>query len=422
MNFLRFIKLSKSKSIIRAYTAGVIGIYTEPLFLALYLLGKIIKCKIVKIKFVLFFVVLAIHGYVMSLFTGYSLDKMAQQLLLIFVVLFGYIQLFHSSKKSIEFWFSVYLNFVYILSVIGLFQFFVYIMTDINIFPYTMELRPTLSSYRLRAIFIEAGHMAYFFIPGTSYIIISTKFYLNNKSRSSIILLASILTFSSSMYISIIIAVVYRFYDHIKKFKFFFYVIALLFVWELVKFNYNAIEYNEETGVRNAFSKIAQYLDAIHYLLSDESSPATFESFNRSTYASLSNLWIALNAPYRVFGTGLGTHQQNYEALYQSDFIAYGLNKEGAYSLFSRILSEFGYIGISLFFLFVFKMYNKYNILSTCYLIFIICAMIKGGHYTMHCTMLFFYLFYQCSNKQIDESKINVCFKRNGMNFIERFS
>jgi len=95
-------------------------------------------------------------------------------------------------------------------------------------------------------------------------------------------------------------------------------------------------------------------------------------------------------------GTGIGTHQQNYETSYKSNYINYGLNEEDAYSLFARLLSEFGYIGLCLYILFVAKFFNKSNIFSFCFLNFIICYFIKGGHYTLYCAALFHVLYYKC--------------------------
>jgi hypothetical protein len=205
---------------------------------------------------------------------------------------------------------------------------------------------------------------------------------------------------------------IYRFYNRIKKFKLLFYIIGCIFLYNIIVVDYSQSEYQEGTGIRNASQKIVQTAEAFSILMASDSSPAYFESFNLSTYASLSNFWVALNAPYRILGTGLGTHEQNYEAKYYSDYTNYGYNKKDGYSLFVRLLSEFGYLGVSLYILFVFRCFNKKNILSICFLIYIISALIKGGHYTLNCIVLFQLLYYQCSKSIINEQLIINCFEK----------
>lgn len=84
----------------------------------------------------------------------------------------------------------------------------------------------------------------------------------------------------------------------------------------------------------------------------DNFSPNDFEMLNLSSYSILSNLWVASQAPMRMTGTGLGSHELNYERVYQSDDPKYGSNKTDAYSLLIRIYSEFGYLGLFLFLFF----------------------------------------------------------------------
>ena len=45
--------------------------------------------------------------------------------------------------------------------------------------------------------------------------------------------------------------------------------------------------------------------------------PDVFETLNMSSYATMVNVWVALNAPNRIMGTGLGTHELNYYREYK---------------------------------------------------------------------------------------------------------
>lgn len=409
MNLIKYYRKKDYRTVVGALTASVVGVYTEPIYLFLYLLYISFNRKLILQHFLVFFILL-FHGLLMNQLTGYHPGKMFQQIILLSVVLYGYVNLYYYSKIGIERWFAIYVNLVYLLSILGLVQFVFKFMTGINIFPYTLELRITQNTLRVHSIMLEAGHLALFFIPAVCYIMISRFFLRNNKKQSLIILLAAVLTFSSSMYIGIIMALFFRFYDRLKKLKIFFYISICVFAVVVSNIRFNDSEYEEGSGLRPAYQKILQTAEAFSNIMDSSTSPELFEHFNASTYATMTNGWIALNAPYRLVGTGIGTHQQNYELMYSSSYYLYGLNKEDGYSLFVRMLSEFGYVGIFLYFCFVIKYYNGRNILSLCLLVFIISALLKGGHYTLHCTALFHFLYYKCSNRLIDEPTIDNCF------------
>ena len=123
------------------------------------------------------------------------------------------------------------------------------------------------------------------------------------------------------------------------------------------------------------------------------------EKLNISSYALLSNLYVATISPSRFLGTGLGTHEQNYNLSYRSSFYEYGLNKKDAYSILIRIFSEFGYIGIILLFLFLIKYFNMKNPINIACLFTIIQYMIRGGHYTLYGTVFIFFLYFYSSKK-----------------------
>ena len=102
----------------------------------------------------------------------------------------------------------------------------------------------------------------------------------------------------------------------------------------------------------------------------------------------------------------VGTHAQNYERMYKSDFGGYGLNKDDAYSMFARLYSEFGVLGLCLYAFFLIRYYNKDNIISLCLIVFFISYLIKGGHYMLYGTAFFHIVYYF-----ISPYKIN-CFKK----------
>ena len=160
-------------------------------------------------------------------------------------------------------------------------------------------------------------------------------------------------------------------------------------------------EYFVNPQLRAIQEKITQTLSMVEY-----AEPEDFEHLNTSSYVILTNYWIAFNAPCRILGTGLGTHAQNYERMYKSDFGGYGLNKDDAYSMFARLYSEFGVLGLCLYAFFLIRYYNKDNIISLCLIVFFISYLIKGGHYMLYGTAFFHIVYYF-----ISPYKIN-CFKK----------
>ena len=126
--------------------------------------------------------------------------------------------------------------------------------------------------------------------------------------------------------------------------------------------------------------------------------PGMFEVLNLSSYATLSNLWVSFNAPNRIIGTGIGTHSESYSRIYKSDFSHYGLNQHDAYSILIRVFSEFGFIGISILFLFLYRLFNRLNIINISILPYLLAHLIRGGHYTIN-GMFFFCMLYYLTSK-----------------------
>jgi len=403
MSFLRNFK--NNKLLTWDYLAEVTGVHVMPVFMGFFFFFLLfIKKRIYAPKFLWFFVILLCHGIIMSRFTGYNLDKCFQQVILLFLVLYGSIQIYNYSKRSALQWFVIYFNMALLLSILGIFQFVISIVFHYNIFPYTLDLYPITPAERLHSIFIEPGSIAAFLTPAFSVVILCSNFFNKKKWKSIIILLATILTFSTTAYFMLVIVFIIRFYNFFKKISILFFIflgIAITYV--------SSYKYNSDTSSDNTAKEISDMLmkfSDTYNAFSSELTPYDFEMLNLSSYATMTNYWVANHAPYRIIGTGIGTHQQNYEALYKSNFEMYGLNKEEGYSLFNRLFSEFGFLGLFIYFLFLYKMFNKNNIVSISLLLFIIGYLIRGGHYSLYCTALFHVLYYMNKKENISSQQL----------------
>lgn len=133
---------------------------------------------------------------------------------------------------------------------------------------------------------------------------------------------------------------------------------------------------------------------------------------NLSTFAILSNLYITSKSfeENPILGSGLGSHELSHDKYIEeidgiSEFGNYiNLNSKDANSLFLRVLSDMGLLGIVLVFSFIRKFYTKcqidenLNFISKSILIYFFCKLFRLGHYFSP-EMFFFVFGYYFSNK-----------------------
>ena len=395
-----FFKISKSSFVWFVLIGIVIGRYTEPAFLIIVTLFITIRFRKVYISsdkltlFALFF----FYSLSMVLWNGYDTAKFFQQFLLLFTVVFCYYQIFRYCRTPISEWFYKYVSLVYVLSIIGIIQFIIMYIVQIDIFPYTLDGVATQDSGRLHAVLMEPGSFTAFSIPAAAYVFLSPGFIKNKRMKSMIILIAFILTLTTSMVVAVVLILFLRFYNCLKYLR---YGLAVCFICGI----FWCINNREVLSSSNYFvnpqlnaiqEKIVQTLTVV-----ENTEPEDFEHLTTSSYVILTNYWVAFNAPCRFLGTGLGTHAQNYERMYKSNFNGYGLNKDDAYSMFARLYSEFGILGLCLYPFFLIRFYNKDNIISLCLLVFFISYLIKGGNYTIYGTTFFHIVYYFISPPKI---------------------
>ena len=367
----------------------VLGRYVEVLFLALFL-AYVYRAKGWKANngIFIFFLLLGIHAVISNFMNGYSNQKSMQQLLLLFICIWGYFQFFSFYVHSVlEIW-DKYMKLVYWISLIGIVQFIICLITGIDIFPTTFV--PSSRIMRLHSFLFEPGTFATFISPALIYTLFHTSYWREFKARVIVIWIAEILTFTTIGYFIIALGLFFRFYVYFRKWR----IILLPLVATFLVMASSNPENSKFVGYHDDLlaairMKFFQSISAFN-----DFNPENFELLNASSYATMSNLWIANNAPNRILGTGLGTHELNYERGYQSDYSLYGLNKSDAYSLFIRIYSEFGFIGIIIAILLLKRFLCKESDISISILFFFIASAVRGGHYTMYGVIFFVYMYY----------------------------
>lgn len=351
-------------------------------------------------KIAILFSVLLIHFCITNYFVGYPIGKFVQQFVLLLLLSVSYYQFFLNYVPDLDKLWDKYIRFCVFLSYFGIIQFLIYTLTnvDISYFMSFIDYAPQ-QSYRLRSYLLEPGYFATFIIPAVSYCFLQKDYWRQHKRRVIILVTALLLTFATIGYFVMFFFLIYRYRKTILKYCYVLIIPIIMFVLFVV--NYSTKEQDINSVGKAMIAKTSESIKAF-----SDFEPEYFEMLNLSTYALLTNLWIANEAPCRLTGTGLGTHEVSYEMEYQSDFFLYGLNKTDAYSLFTRLYSEFGIIGVFLIIYFLIKYRNSKSPINIAILVVFISYFIRGGHYFIYGVVFYAYLFYYTSSVPMKGVKI----------------
>lgn len=336
----------------------------------------------------LFFIIIYIIS--LALFNDYPYGKFIQQIILILPFVFFYSIIFKDYRSKIITIFDNYLKISFLVAFLGLIQFLIFAITNVNIFSWLYG-RETVLTFphfiRVTSIMDEPGYLSYGLTPALVFYIFEG--FKKNLKQSICILICFFLTFSTVSFLVIFLAILYKLWLNHKLILISGGIVAL-FIIPLLTFNQT--ENKNEGGISGIIMRIEDTYDGVK-----DMDPHAFEALNLSSYATLTNLWVALNAPNRIMGTGLGTHELNYENLYQSNYFMYGLNSKDGYSLLNRLYSEFGVVGIIILSIFLIRHFNSCNFVNIAAFFILLSFLIKGGHYVRYGLIFWFYMFYYSS-------------------------
>lgn len=370
----------------------VLGKYGELIALLLFLCISIFHFKrfypITKVTIILF--TIGIISFIQMTRNSYEYGKFFQQFFLISIYVICYIQFFQYHKENLHEIWDKFLKISYFICIVGLIQFIIFYFTFVDIFENGFEGNGRF--IRIHSFFVEAGNLATYLTPCVVYVISSPEYRKKKKKESYILVLTYLLTFTTIAYFIGLLIIIYKLYTKCKWFRYVFLIPIILLFLNFLESSQNK-DYSNQNFLNSMQLKFTQSITAF-----ENFSPYEFELLNASSYATLTNLWIAVNAPNRVMGTGLGTHEISYEKLYKSDYRLYGLNKDDAYSLFTRIFSEFGVIGVIILYFFIKKYYRKNSIISLSLLFLFLSMGIRGGHYFAYGVIFFAFLYIYSAN------------------------
>jgi hypothetical protein len=246
---------------------------------------------------------------------------------------------------------------------------------------------------RLFGLSTEPSHFAVMLLP--SVYLVLTNFYLKNYSINRffnisryIIILAFILSFSVVGYFGFFLIILFYFLNS-QKLNFIKFVTLFVLFIVVIFFIYNSSLSQKVNSLINSSYDIS----GTNYTTNDQ-----------TAFALLSNLLVAKEGLFssNFIGTGINSHQLTYNKfitnLFSQDNIPAELNKETAGSLFIRITSEFGLLGIFLFFIFLYinllPNRNIYFGINQMAIIFLLTYSARTGHYISNIFLFFFAIYY----------------------------
>ncbi len=305
--------------------------------------------------------------------------------------------------------FKMYLFAALLLGIYGVYEEFLH-LNGIHI-SHTIR-KTNLGFYRIYTIMGEPYFVAVVLIPALHFFFNSTfkNGITNNKLYAliiiSIVLMAYVFTFSSAGAIGLFLFVIFYFYNK-NFFSFKSWKLMLLpFILLTLYFSFGKIkdewkEFNiKTTQTITAFTKSS---------LSDKEK----KELNSSSFALYSNFLVASSSfkSFPLTGTGLGTHENSYKKrftmFFSEDFmVRFGLfNVKDANSLFLRLMSETGLLGLSMFFIFLFKYFLRKNglrhpetksltLMNQGIFIWFLVRLVRTGNYFGNGFFLFFFIYY----------------------------
>lgn len=286
------------------------------------------------------------------------------------------------------------------------------------------KMRMTTSGfYRIFGITGEPYFLAVILLPSMFYVFYKMTIFerinsvFNNYVIVFLVFTCFIFTFSSAGFIGL--GGIFFFWLYNKNYLSFrswkimlLPVFLLLFVVSFNNLQNQWLEFNIKFNqTLNAFSNNSTKKEDINEL-------------NTSSFALYSNYTIAkasfIDRP--LTGTGLGTHEANYRKYFgkyfDQDFVVrYGVfNTADANSMFVRLMSETGMMGLGLFFTFLFKnflrkkgyddpMLRDYTLINQSIFIWFIIRLVRTGNYFGNGFFLFFFMYYFCNKIVSDKLK-----------------
>ena len=381
-------------------------------------------------KILYLFIPLLIFGSINVFAENNTFGSFFKIYLNIFIGIVFFYYVFEYYERDVKKFFSIYMSWCIVVSIIGLFQLTSYLVG----FKYGYNYSASFGfnkwgviqgglGIRINSIFCEPSYFAStvgpaFFI--SVYNLVFNKIMFISKKSSILIVITYFLTFSSLAYLSILIVIILLLlnYGIVRYISFVLPLSGILFY-----FIYNNIP---EFKIR-ADGITALYIDGILENEGSDQSKGGFLSqykakvnvlgkVHGSSFVQYNNFIVTKKNFIKnpLFGTGLGSHQYAFEKYNLNAFIGdkYKNNSADANSMLLRIISETGLFGLIFIILFIKNNFikreddelpdNYYWLISNAVLIIILLQLIRQGNYTFGGFMAYMWLYYYTKQNYLE--------------------
>ena len=329
-------------------------------------------------------------------------------------VVFFYL-LFRINNYDVKKLFRVYLNIAFIVALIGIIQEVSFLMKfkpgyDYSTFIPTWKLAYSKGGGGLLAInsiFTEPAHFCNVMMPALFVSIAAffkNSFKFQKLWKRIIVISAVILSFSTMGYVGIFIAISIFTFSRPSIGKIFtgmiISAIAFLFLYNNVYNFKNRV--HDSARVLKGEIEIERSFPSIFALVSN--TLVTYESFKRNP----------------LVGSGLGSHETSYRnyiaKVLDKDKIVNIYNYREAGSLFLRLLSETGILGLAIMLIFMVKFYVRRNfiqmdclwLINNAVLLMFLVKLIRMGHYFIDGFFFFVWAYYFSKLQSQEEIALEV--------------
>ena len=383
-------------------TGVFLFVHFELLFLLLAVILLITQRRyIYKPKLLLYLIPVWMVSLASTWLIDYQFEKPIQQILVVTAFLLLYEQFFYFNRLHLVSLFRKYIYMSYLVCLVGLLQALIFMVSRVDVISFLPFYHSTqiisANLLRITSTLSEGGSLGIAMMPALFYLFIYRDPYHILGIKKWLVLLVSLLTLSPFVYIFCVIALLYRLNSMFGRYKTVAGVVVVsVLISGLVILEPFGGRYKSDNGIWN---RIADSYIAVTRMGNSRLNSVVAKSRNASSTVLATNMYIALHAPSRLVGTGIGTHPQSYARLVQARYqkTDLNLNVDDGYSLFNRILSEFGFLGLLLYLFFIIRWFNKGNLINVCFLSMIICLFMRGGNYVLYGVIFAHFFYYYTS-------------------------
>ena len=347
---------------------------------------------------ILIFLVLLISGlYKVS----NSLNTYGQLFKVFFGAFFSYLfyyLILRAYKINVSYLFKLYLKAAWIITIIGIVQFFSYLIGFTLGYDYSWVFSKWSVipggnfNIRINAIFSEPTYYATFISPAIFVAVnnIIRKGFYYSKAQSAIMIVTYFLTFSGNAYNGFFIIILVMLFN-LGVLRYSLLFIPLLLAGYFYSYQNIAELRDRLDGTLNIFETGQFEIGKTH-----GSAINLYDNYNIATQNFVNN-------PF--FGTGLGSHPvafEKYTITKHVNIYGFALNTQDANSMFLRLISETGLFGTSIFIFFLFYCFVKKRneiddevwLISGSLFVLIILNLFRQGHFFYSGFPFYFWLYY----------------------------